>query len=42
MLPPFHVTTPVRGRHERILTARSGSDPPTASQARAQLMVFLI
>ena len=42
VLPPFHVIAPASVQLERILTARSGSDPPTASQARAQLMVFLI
>jgi hypothetical protein len=39
---PFDVRTPAVARVERRATACSGSDPPTASQARAQLMVFLI
>jgi hypothetical protein len=42
VLPPFPTTIPVRVERERQLTARSGSDPPTASEARAHLMVFLI
>ena len=42
VLPPFDATTPILVRVERILTARGGIDPPTASQARAHLMVFLI
>jgi hypothetical protein len=42
LLPPFRATEPPSIERERVRLARSGIDPPTPSQARAQLMVFLI
>ena len=42
VLAPFPARAPVLVQPAKTFEPRRGSDPPTASQARSQLMVFLI